>query len=430
MKAQSGDRIRIKTSDSEYEGMLMPRPDILEKGVVVLKLDSGYNIGIDENTVEKIDVLLKFEPKKIERREQSHKAGLPLVSILSFGGTISSKVDYRTGGTYADYTAEDFVQMMPELEGFANLRAKKVMGIMSEDMVPDDWMLIARAVLHEVNDKEVSGVVVTQGTDTMHFSSAALSFLLRNLTKPVIFTAAQRSIDRGSSDAFMNLLCSVHAAKSEIAEVMVCMHGSLDDTYCLLIRGTKVRKMHTSRRDAFRPINELPLAKVFVDGNIEVVNSHFKKRSPGMVSLSHEVEKKVGLIYVHPGIDGEIFDFFTEKKYRGLVVAGTGLGHVPTYNPKHSVISNLKKLADSGCVIVIAPQTINGRLHGKVYSAARELSVKIGCVHLEDTHPETAYAKLCWALGQEKDPQKIKEMMVANIAGEITQRSDARAFEY
>ena len=425
MKAQSGDRVRVKTSDSEYEGMLMPRPDILEKGVLVLKLDSGYNIGIDEKKVGKIDVLEKFQPKKEEHRERKHTPKLPLVSILSFGGTISSKVDYRTGGTYADYTAEDFVQMMPELESIANLRARKVMGIMSEDMAPDDWKTIAEAVHHELNDKEVSGVVVTQGTDTMHFSTAALSFMLRDLPKPVVFTAAQRSIDRGSSDAFVNLLCAVHAAKSDIAEVMTCMHGSTNDDYCLLIRGTKVRKMHTSRRDAFRPINELPLAKVSIDGKIEVLNFHHRKRSAGAATLKNGFEKKVGIVQIYPGIDPDIFNLFIEKKYRGVVISATALGHTPT-NP--GFLGKIRELGNSGCMVMIASQTIYGRVHPYVYTNLRKLSMGLGCVFVEDMMPEVAYVKLGWALGQEKDIEKVKEIMLANVAGEITERSAVGSF--
>ncbi len=426
MKAHPGDKVRVKTGEGSYDGILMPRPGLLEKGFTILKLDNGYNIGISDEKIEKIDVLEQYKAPEQQKRELEHNPKLPLVSILSFGGTISSKVDYRTGGTYADYTAEDFVQMMPELEHVANLRAKKVAGMMSEDMAQDDWKLIAETVLYEVNDKNVSGVVVTHGTDTLHFSTAALSFFLKNLTKPVVFTAAQRSIDRGSSDAFVNLLCAIHATKSDIAEVMTCMHGSTNDDYCLLIRGTKVRKMHTSRRDAFRPINEKPLAEVSVDGTITVTNENHRKRSEGVTSIQHDVEKKVGMLWMHPGISPEIVDFFIEKKYKGLIIAGTGLGHVPTYS-KISLLPKLKKFIESGGVVAITSQTVYGRVHPSVYSALRELSA-IGCVFCEDMTPETAFVKLSWALGQTKKADDVKKLMLTNIAGEITERSNVETF--
>lgn len=424
MKPQAGDKVRVKTSDGEYEGILMPRPEIFEKGFLVLKLGNGYNIGIGETKIQKIDVLEQYKRKEEQCRERTQDPSLPTVSILSFGGTISSKVDYRTGGTHADYTAEDFVQMMPELEGVANLRTRKVMGIMSEDMSPNDWKVMAEAVLQELNDKDIAGVVVTQGTDTLHFSTAALSFFLRNLTKPVVFTASQRSIDRGSSDAFMNLSCAIRAAAGEIAEVMTCMHGSINDDYCLLIRGTKVRKMHTSRRDAFRPINEAPLGKVFADGHLEVINQNHRKRTQGLVSIQHDVETRVGMVYVYPGIDPDIFNTFIEKKYRGIVVSATALGHTPT-NP--AFLRKLKELRDSGCLVVIASQTVYGRVHPYVYTNLRKLSIELGCLFAMDMLPEVAYVKLMWALGQ-KQGEEAQKLMLANIAGEITERSDVESF--
>ncbi|HIH04719.1 TPA: Glu-tRNA(Gln) amidotransferase subunit GatD [Candidatus Woesearchaeota archaeon] len=430
MKPQAGDKVRVKSSDGEYEGILMPRPEIFEKGFLVLKLENGYNIGIDEKKVSKVDVLEQYGKPEQGHRERKHDPSLPTISILSFGGTISSKVDYRTGGTYADYTAEDFVQMMPELESVANLRARKVMGIMSEDMSPEEWEAMAKAIHAELNEKEVAGVVVTQGTDTLHFSTAAISFALRNLSKPVVFTAAQRSIDRGSSDAFMNLLCAVHAAKGGIVEVMTCMHGSLDDDSCLLIRGTKVRKMHTSRRDAFRPINELPLARVFPDGKIEVLNQNHRKRSSGAVSVSGQFSRDVGLLYAYPGMDPDILDFFLEKKYGGVVIAATALGHLPVTNERNSLIPKLKKLRDGGIPVFITTQTVYGRVHPYVYTNLRKLSIGAGCTFCEDMLPEVAYIKLCWILAQHKDVEKVRELMPTNIAGEITTRSDVESFLY
>ena len=298
MKPEYGDIVKVETEDESFEGILMPRPEILEKGIIVIKLNHGYNIGIEEKRIKKIDIIKKYG-KKHEKSKITleHKKNLPNVSILSFGGTISSKVDYKTGGVYADYTAEDFVEMIPELKNIANLKAEKVMGIMSEDMSPEDWQLMARSIAKELNDSNVHGVVVTQGTDTLHFSTAAMSFFLRNLNKPVVFTAAQRSIDRGSSDAFSNLLCAVHAAaKFDGAAVVTCMHATSSDGFCILNRGTKVRKMHTSRRDAFRPINELPLAKVFEDGKIEILNENYAKKNSQKVSVEGKFEPKTALI--------------------------------------------------------------------------------------------------------------------------------------
>src|SRR3989338_5705134 len=361
MIPEFGDTVKVHTKEQIYEGILLPRPEIFDDNFTVIKLDNGYNIGIENKRIEKIEVVSKYQKKKEERHKIEHKKGLPNVPILSFGGTISSRVDYKTGGVYADYTAEDFVAMLPDLKNVANLKAEKVMNIMSEDMSPDDWQAMARRIAKELNEDN-SGVVVTQGTDTLHYSTAAMSFFLRNLNKPVVFTAAQRSIDRGSSDAFSNLLCAVQAAaKFDGAAVVTCMHGTSDDGYCILNRGTKVRKMHTSRRDAFRPINELPLAKVFEDGRIEILNSNYTKRNNNEVVVEDKFEPTTALVYVYPGMDPDILDYYRKKKYRGIVIAATALGHVPTVNPKYSLLKKIKELIDNNIPVVIATQAIYGR---------------------------------------------------------------------
>ena len=432
MKPKSGDTVKIMLDECEYEGTLMPRPEIFDKGCTVIKLSNGYNIGISNKKIKKISVVREYAPLKEKKYSISAKKGLPNVSIISFGGTISSKVDYRTGGAYADYTAEDFVEMLPQLESMANIKAKKAMGIMSEDMNPQDWKIMAEKIGEELNNENIEGVVVTQGTDTLHFSTAAMSFFLRNLNKPVIFTAAQRSIDRGSSDAFLNLTCSVAAASAfNGAEVVTCMHGTSSDNYCILNRGTKVRKMHTARRDAFRPINELPLAKVFDNGGIEIINSNYRPKDKSKkVLVDNKFEPKTGLLYVYPGINPEILDFYLSKKYKGIVIAATALGHVATLKKEYSLLPKIKKLVNAGISVVIASQTTYGRTHPYVYTNLRRLSVEIGCIYASDTMPEVAYVKLGWILGHTKNPEEVKKMMIENYAGEITERSDAKSFLY
>ena len=272
-------------------------------------------------------------------------------------------------------------------------------------------------------DDEVNGIVVTQGTDTLHYSTAAMSFFLQHLNKPVVFTASQRSIDRGSSDAFSNLLCAVNAAaKFDGAAVVTCLHGTSDDNYCILINGVNVRKMHTSKRDAFKSINVPPLAKIYEDGKIEILNSNYKKRNNEKVFVEDQFEPKTALIYVYPGMDPEIFDYYRQKKYKGIVIVATGLGHVSTLNPKQSLVKKIKELTDNGVPVVITSQTIYGRVHPYVYTPLRKLSIELNCIFAEGMLPETAYVKLGWVLPQAKDIEEVKEMMQTNYCGEIVDR--------
>ncbi|MEE9525137.1 MAG: Glu-tRNA(Gln) amidotransferase subunit GatD [Candidatus Woesearchaeota archaeon] len=419
---KTGDKVKVLTDKEEFVGVLMPRPDILDEDVTIVKLDNGYNIGIDNNKIKKIELLEAYVPKKPVKTSIKPKDYLPNVTIISTGGTISSKIDYRTGGVYADYTAEDFIAMMPDLASIANLKANKLMSVMTEDFTSKDWIQMAKGIEKELNEG-ADGVVVTMGTDTLHIAAAALSFLLKDLNKPVVITAAQRSIDRGSSDAYMNLFCAITtAAKFDAAEVMVCMHGTTNDDYCLLINGAKVRKMHTSRRDAFRPINDLPIAKISENGDIKILNPNYNKKSEGKVKAETKFEEKVALIIIYPGMDMNIIDFYVNEGYKGIVLAATALGHVPTKLWPH-----IKKAIDKKIPVAVASQTLYGRVHPLVYANLRQLSIKLGCIFVEDMLPETAYVKLGYVLANFKD---VKAKMLENMAGEITDRSDEKTFLY
>lgn len=415
MAPKAGDTVKIITSEGEFTGVLLPRPELLSGGITVLKQESGYNIGIESGKIKKVEVLRKHKPAARKKRALKKKKGLPTVAILSTGGTISSRVDYRTGGVFADYGAEDFVAMCPELAGIANIEARQVMAIMSEDVLPSDWVKMAKEVQKIIGN--VDGVVIAHGTDTMHFTSAALSFLLKGLGKPVVITGAQRSIDRGSSDAFMNLICAViAAAKWDGAGVVTCMHGSMNDTFCDIVRGTKVRKMHASRRDAFRAINDEPLARVFPNGNIEVTNDGYSKRSKTKASL-RQLDGNVALVYVYPGMDAGLVEHHVKNKVKGIVLAASAMGHVPLNNPKE-IGGALRRAKKAGVHIYVTSQTLYGRVHPYVYANLRKLSMGIGAVYLDDMLPEVAYAKLMVALKQ-KSPG---EFMSANVAGELTER--------
>jgi glutamyl-tRNA(Gln) amidotransferase subunit D len=429
-KAQTGDKVKVTYGNKEVEGVLMPVVDLMNKEVTIIKLENGYNIGINNSKIKSIKLIEKYKPKYGKKQPNKNNSKLPNVSILSFGGTISSRIDYRTGGVYADYTADDFIEMEPKLKEVANLKAKHVMSIMSEDANSKDWIKIASEIYKELQDDDVDGVVCTVGTDTMHFITAAISFFLKGLNKPVVFTASQRSIDRGSSDAFMNLRCAITAAANfDCAEVMTCMHGTTNDDYCLLIRGTKVRKMHTSRRDAFRPINEKPFARVFSDGKIEVINTNYNKRNQRKLELDIKFQDKVALILAYPGQDIEIIDYYIKKGYKGIVIAATALGHVPV-NGAGSLLPNIKKAVKSGVPIIIASQTLYGRTHPHVYTNLRKLSIESGCIFAEDMLPEVAYIKLGYVMGHVTKIEDVAKFMVENLHGEINLRHMSDDFLY
>lgn len=416
--------VEVITKAGKYRGILLPSGEIFDRGFVILKLENGYNIRIRKSQVKQIKLIKKLTPPRHEGvKEVRFERGLPIISILSTGGTIASKIDYMSGGVHASFELSDILATVPELLQLAELRCKVVMQVMSEDMHVGLWKKIARAVFQELKREDVDGVVITHGTDTMHFTSAILSFVLKNLNKPVVLTGSQRSSDRGSSDAFLNLICSVKAATLDIAEVVVCMHGSSHDDFCYLHRGCRVRKMHTSRRDAFQSINDKPIAKIFSDGKVEFLNT-YRRRGESVVKLDLKLEPRVALIYSYPGADPEVIDFFIDRGYKGIVIAGTGLGHVPTTFRKYSFIPKLKRAYEEGVAVCMTSQCLFGRTNPYVYRNLRLASMVGKAIYCEDMLPEVAYCKLIYVLGRTKDLEEVRKLMLTNMAGELKERSE------
>lgn len=425
-----GDKIAVTKDGERTEGLLMPRSSLGDRECVVLKLRSGYNIGIDFEGA-KAELVEKGKPVAFvpAKGVMTVEKGLPNISILGCGGTIASRVDYKVGAVFPAFSPEDLLITCPELKGMANFRGRQLFSLWSEDFTPEHWRIIAREVAKEI-EAGSDGVILMHGTDMIGYTAAALSFMLQNLPVPVVIVGAQRSSDRGSSDNVMNLVCATIAAKSDIAEVTVCMHGSSNDDYCFVHPGTKVRKMHTSRRDAFKTVNALPFAKVhYAERRIELLRTDYRKRDKGRkLALDDRMNENVTLLQTHIGMKPEFLEKAAEM-HDGIVLASGGLGQIPT-NPRgekmcRPLLPTVKKLVARGIPVVIAPQTIYGRINLNVYNAG-VLTKESGVIgDYCDWLPETALVKLMWVLGRVKgkDMAKVKELMETNIAGEISDRS-------
>ena len=415
-----GDRIRIKKKGDSgvvvYEGVVMPTAT----RNVVIKLDSGYNIGIRQEN-EEIEVIergggLKTEKeakegavKGEETRKREVKEGLPALSILSTGGTIASKVDYRTGAVSPQFSTEDILEAIPELGQIANIKGEVIYSILSENMRAEYWRKLAAEVYNEIKNG-AEGIIVTHGTDTMGYTAAALSFMVQTPV-PVVLVGSQRSSDRPSSDAAMNTICAAKVACSDLAEVVVVMHGSTSDNFCLIHRGTKVRKMHTSARDAFQSINDTPIGKVIYDAtDINKIRfeffSAYTKRGENELELSDKLEDKCCLIKFYPGADPAILDFFiAQQGYKGIVLEGTGLGHVSA-----EWIPGVARAIKQGIPVVMTSQCLYGTICDRVYDTGRDL-LRAGIIEGEDMLPETALVKLMWVLGQTSDMEEVRRLM-------------------
>lgn len=416
--AQVGDQIKVESESGEFSGLLMPSHESEKSQTLLIKLGSGYNISIKPSNLE---VISKGErkQKKSEKEEKTHQGD---VVILGCGGTIASKIEYKTGAVYPSISPKELKMAFPELEKY-QVHSKSVFSLFSEDFNSTHWKIIAKEIEAEIKDG-ASGIVVMHGTDSMTYTSSAISYMLQNLPVPVIFVGSQRSSDRPSSENEMNLTNAVFGATKDFGEIAVCMHATTNDDYCYIHRGTRVRKMHTSKREAFKSINEPPLFKVnYIKNEFENLNPNIKKRSQiNDFKVVGDFNPNVALLYAHPNLSPKLVSKMSD--YDGIVIAGMGLGHVST-NPFNDpnvqgVFKEVKELCESGVSVVMSPQAIYGRICMRVYTTGRML-IDAGVIgDGADWTPEAAYTKLCWVLSQTKEHKKVEKMMMENIAGEIS----------
>lgn len=418
-----GDLIRVITSGGlVVEGVVLPSTEFTSEKHIVLKLSSGYNVGVSlENAI--VEVIAE-DYLKLGALEGSQGVtvikgkGELRMAFVSTGGTIVSKVEYETGAVKPALSASDLVEFVPELRELAEeIVVSDFMRKLSENMTPEDWSRISEEVGKYLRSG-ADGVIVAHGTDTMAYTAAALAFSLRNLGNPVVLVGAQRSSDRPSTDASYNLkACPVIVKEAPFAEVVVAMHGSSDDIYVLAHRGVRVRKMHSSRRDAFQSVNDLPLAKVYVrERRLEVINRNYLPRTRSSeVLLMNKFSSKVALLKHYPGIDCEIIDYLVDKGYKGVVIEGTGLGHI-----REECIDGIRRAIEEGVIVAMSTQTIFGRVDLDVYTTGRKL-LKAGVVPVDDMLPEVAFVKLSWLLGNYhgEEPAKIGSRLTTNLVNEI-----------
>ncbi len=425
--------VEARTTKGTFHGIVLPRSETSDDVHLVLKLASGYNVGLHVETVEQLVELGRKEAiYKIPEKEFPRDPEKPFVKLFGTGGTIASRLDYRTGAVIPAFSPGELYGSVPELADYCNLETEKLYGVFSENMGSEQWIGLARAVEDQIR-AGADGIVIGHGTDTMHHTAAVLSFMLQNTPVPIVMVGSQRSSDRPSSDAALNL---IHAAKTaatgEIAEVMVCMFGPTSDQYGLLHRGTRVRKMHSSYRSTFRTLSDRPLATISREelnplcecfrtrtfSTLGPENHSPEARAEAMKNfkVTPVFDDRVSIIYYYPGMKADIFDSLIEKGYKGIVIAGTGLGHV-----NREVYPALIRAREAGVSVFMTVQTLWGYVQMYVYETGREI-MGMGVVPLANMLPEVAYMKLGWALGQSADPAEVARIMTEPVAGDMTPR--------
>jgi glutamyl-tRNA(Gln) amidotransferase subunit D len=415
-KARVGDVVEVETEWGAVTGTVVPRYAYGDESHIVLKLRSGYNVGLKVTKLKGVRIKARgekpaFNPPLLPKA----KEGLPRVLILGTGGTIASRIDYRTGAVTPAVSSEELHALIPELSDIARIEPEILFSVLSEDIRPQHWCALAKRIKKAV-EVGVDGVVVTHGTDTLGYTSAALSFALSEVPIPVILVGAQRSSDRPSSDATLNLIGGVSvAANAEFSGVYVAMHADESDEKVAIHRGTRVRKNHTSRRDAFVSVG-VPLAAVWGRDGFEFVDGGLPPRGAPGFSPRTEFDERVSLLKFYPSMPASLIDAAARPGTRGIVIEGTGLGHT-----SRDCVRALGSFVREGGVVFMTSQCVNGRVDMNVYETGRDL-LQVGVISLEDMLAETALVKAMWAFGNSSSTAEAKRLMTDNIAGETTSR--------
>ena len=407
-----GDSIKV-ISDLTYTGILMPRYETSEDSHIVLKLKSGYNIGIELDEIKDIEKISSPEEVATVENVKKTDSALPKILLLSTGGTIASKVDYRTGAVTPALTASDLNEAVPEIANIANIDAEVLFSEYSENLQPEHWVETAKKI-ESVANSDYKGIIVAHGTDTMHYSSTFLSFALSGLKIPVVFVGSQRSSDRPSSDAALNLIAATRLiAETDAKGVYIVMHHNESDDTISCHLGTRVRKNHTSKRSAFETVGNDPAFLILNEKIIKNSTSEFFTEQSFNPRL--EIDTKVALVKYHPGYEPKQIDALIDLGFKAIIFEGTGLGHVGK-----TMYDAVKKANQHGLFLGMTSQCIDGRVRMTVYESGRDL-LELGITPLENMIPEVALVKTMWALGNSEDNNGLKKLLLENIASEFSE---------
>ena len=407
-----GDSIKV-ISDLTYTGILMPRYETSKDSHIVLKLKSGYNIGIELDEIKDIEKISSPEEVAIEENVKKTDSALPKILLLSTGGTIASKVDYRTGAVTPALTASDLNDAVPEIAKIANIDAEVLFSEYSENLQPEHWVETAKKI-QSVVDLDYKGVIVAHGTDTMHYSSAFLSFALSGLKIPVVFVGSQRSSDRPSSDAASNLIAATRfIVQTDVNGIYVVMHHNESDETISCHLGTRVRKNHTSKRSAFETIGNDPAFLILDEKIIKNSRDEFFENQSFNPRLG--IDTQVALVKYHPGYEPRQIEALIDLGFKAIIFEGTGLGHVGK-----TMYDVIEKASAKGLFLGMTSQCIDGRVRMTVYESGRDL-LELGITPLENMIPEVALVKTMWALGNSEDNDGLKKLLLENIASEFSE---------
>lgn len=316
------------------------------------------------------------------------------IILLTTGGTIASAPSAQ--GLKPQLSGEEMLRLLPELSEMCQLDCQEIMCLDSTNIQPEEWIQMAEVIGQAVKDYD--GIVVSHGTDTMAYSAAALTFMLKNLAKPVILTGAQLPITAPDTDGKQNLVDAVCVAASGVAGVYVVFAGRI-------IQGMRAKKMYTRNKDAFRSINAPDIGSVV---NRQVI---FNRKVPvpvGPFSVDLKMNPNIALLKLFPGFSEKFIEAAVEAGYDAIILEGFGAGDIPHF--RRNLLPVIEMATAKGVMVIVISQCTYDGTHLLVYDVGVQAAIA-GAISAGDMTLEALCAKLMWVLGHTADQRERQRMM-------------------
>ena len=324
------------------------------------------------------------------------------ILLLTTGGTIAC----APGGEGLEPQRSSIMEReLDQLRSYYDITVKDVICLDSSNITPEEWQLIARAIFE--NRLDYDGIVVSHGTDTMAYTASAVTFLLPDMDKSVVFTGSQLPLTDMLSDGPANLRTAFAMAASGCPGVFL----AFDRKVMLGCRAVKVR---ASGFSAFESVNARYAAQVSNLGL--VVDSQVLPKETGEPRLCPEISQNVFLLKLTPGLNPSIFEMLAAMGYRGIVIEAFGLGGV---NVLHKGLRGIRRAVEDGISVVVTTQCLYDSANLEVYQVGNKL-LELGVIQGRDMTSEAAMTKLMWAIGQGMSQTEIGALFQKNLAGEVT----------
>jgi L-asparaginase type I len=302
------------------------------------------------------------------------------ICLITTGGTISSIYDEHTQALRPGLAVDALLDRLPK--GMGNI---------------------------EVIKRELYQIVVSHGTDTMTYSSAAISFMIQDFGRPIVFTGSQIPASIPWSDGPRNLLDAMRvAAFGDLGETVIVFNGEIH-------RATRAKKVRVNSYDAFDSVD--PSAIGLLAREIVLYEGRKKRNMALVPRFDTRLDDRVFLLKVFPGIPPQTLTKIMDMGYHGIVIEGFGSGNIPT--DENALTGGILQAIDQGCFVVVSSQCAFGQADLSIYEVGRA-AMDVGAMSAFDMTSEAALVKLAWVLGHTRDSDRVREMMSISYVGEMS----------